>query len=99
MYYLPDIRLSSKTFQRRLAVSIRSQRPLRHLPLTPHHRQCVSDFRQPRASRNVTDWRRVVFIEESRFSLSTDNQCARMWKHPGHRYNSTFVVKRHTVIT
>ncbi|GFV53920.1 hypothetical protein TNCV_3292901 [Trichonephila clavipes] len=31
-------------------------RPLRRLPLTPHHRQCRLDFCRPRATWSVTDW-------------------------------------------
>ncbi|GFU51139.1 HTH_Tnp_Tc3_2 domain-containing protein [Trichonephila clavipes] len=48
---------------------LRSRRPLRRLPLTPHHRQCRLDFCRPRATWSVTDWRRVIFSDESRFSL------------------------------
>ncbi|GFX07733.1 HTH_Tnp_Tc3_2 domain-containing protein [Trichonephila clavipes] len=39
---------------------------------TPHHRQCRLDFCRPR-TRSVTDWRRVIFSDESRFSLSADD--------------------------
>ncbi|GFV85645.1 HTH_Tnp_Tc3_2 domain-containing protein [Trichonephila clavipes] len=52
---------------------LRSRRPLRRLPLTPHHRQCRLDFCRPRATWSVTDWRRVIFSDESRFSLSDDD--------------------------
>ncbi|GFU68536.1 transposable element Tcb2 transposase [Trichonephila clavipes] len=54
-------------------VGLRSRRPLRRLPLTPHHRQCRLDFCRPRATWSVTDWRRVIFSDESRFSLSDDD--------------------------
>ncbi|GFY17465.1 HTH_Tnp_Tc3_2 domain-containing protein [Trichonephila clavipes] len=62
---------SRETIRRRLTeVGLRSRRPLRRLPLTPHHRQCRLDFCRPRATWSVTDWRRVIFSDESRFSLS-----------------------------
>ncbi|GFX38965.1 HTH_Tnp_Tc3_2 domain-containing protein [Trichonephila clavipes] len=49
-----------RTIRRRLTeVGLRSRRPLRRLPLTPHHRQCRLDFCRPRATWSVTDWRRV----------------------------------------
>ncbi|GFX89739.1 HTH_Tnp_Tc3_2 domain-containing protein [Trichonephila clavipes] len=65
---------SRETIRRRLTeVGLRSRRPLRRLPLTPHHRQCRLDFCRPRATWSVTDWRRVVFSDESRFSLSADD--------------------------
>ncbi|GFX57380.1 transposable element Tc1 transposase [Trichonephila clavipes] len=65
---------SRETIRRRLTeVGLRSRRPLRRLPLTPHHRQCRLDFCRPRAAWSVTDWRRVIFSDESRFSLSDDD--------------------------
>ncbi|GFU91932.1 HTH_38 domain-containing protein [Trichonephila clavipes] len=39
---------SRETIRRRLTeVGLRSRRPLRRLPLTPHHRQCRLDFCRP----------------------------------------------------
>ncbi|GFV16012.1 uncharacterized protein TNCV_2197931 [Trichonephila clavipes] len=35
--------------------------------------QCRLDFCRPRAAWSVTDWRRVIFSDESRFSLSDDD--------------------------
>ncbi|GFX17459.1 HTH_Tnp_Tc3_2 domain-containing protein [Trichonephila clavipes] len=71
---------SRETIRRRLTeVGLRSRRPLRRLPLTPHHRQCRLDFCRPRATWSVTDWRRVVFSDESRFSLSADDHRTRVW--------------------
>ncbi|GFT68051.1 transposable element Tcb2 transposase [Trichonephila clavipes] len=32
---------------------------------------------------NVTDWQKVVFSEESRFVLGTDNNRVRVWRRPG----------------
>ncbi|GFS86825.1 HTH_Tnp_Tc3_2 domain-containing protein [Trichonephila clavipes] len=55
---------SRETIRRRLTeVGLRSRRPLRCL--TPHHRQCRLDFCRPRATWSVTDWRRVIFSDES----------------------------------
>ncbi|GFU05506.1 HTH_Tnp_Tc3_2 domain-containing protein [Trichonephila clavipes] len=72
---------SRETIRRRLTkVGLRSRRPLRRLPLTPHHRQCRLDFCRPRATWSVTDWRRVIFSDESRFSLSADDHRTRVWE-------------------
>ncbi|GFU82454.1 hypothetical protein TNCV_656661, partial [Trichonephila clavipes] len=58
---------SRETIRRRLTeVGLRSRRPLRRLPLTPHHRQCRLDFADLGQSLSVTDWRRVIFSDESR---------------------------------
>ncbi|GFY00894.1 transposable element Tc1 transposase [Trichonephila clavipes] len=70
-----------RNHRRRLTeVGLRSRRPLRRLPLTPHHRQCRLDFCRTRATWSVTDWRRVIFSDESRFSLSADYHRTRVWR-------------------
>ncbi|GFT20046.1 transposable element Tcb1 transposase [Trichonephila clavipes] len=48
---------------------------------------------------NVTDWQKVVFSDESRFVLGTDDNCVRVWRHPGERYNSPHTVLRHNART
>ncbi|GFT35763.1 transposable element Tcb2 transposase [Trichonephila clavipes] len=91
---------SRETIRRRLTeVGLRSRRPLRRLPLTPHHRQCRLVFCQPRATWSVTDWRRVIFSDESRFSLSADDHRTRVWRRTGQRSDPAFIVERHTAIS
>ncbi|GFX97859.1 HTH_Tnp_Tc3_2 domain-containing protein [Trichonephila clavipes] len=91
---------SRGTIRRRLTeVGLRSRRPLRRLPLTPHHRQCRLDFCRPRATWSVTDWRRVIFSDESRFSLSADDHRTRVWRRTGQRSDPAFIVERHTAIS
>ncbi|GFU43910.1 hypothetical protein TNCV_652841 [Trichonephila clavipes] len=43
--------------------------------------------------------KKVVFSDESRFNLWTDDNRVRVWRHPGERYNSTHTVLRHTAPT
>ncbi|GFT88047.1 HTH_Tnp_Tc3_2 domain-containing protein [Trichonephila clavipes] len=84
---------SRETIRRRLTeVGLRSRRPLRRLPLTPHHRQCRLDFCRPRATWSVTDWRRVIFSDESRFSFSADDHRTRVWRRTGQRSDPAFIV-------
>ncbi|GFX43360.1 transposable element Tcb1 transposase [Trichonephila clavipes] len=91
---------SRETIRRQLTeVGLRSRRPLRRLPLTPHHRQCRLDFCRPRATWSVTDWRRVIFSDESRFSLSADDHRTRVWRRSGQRSDPAFIVERHTAIS
>ncbi|GFS93840.1 transposable element Tc1 transposase [Trichonephila clavipes] len=91
---------SRETIRRRLTeVGLRSRRPLRRLPLTPHHRQCRLDFCRPRATWSGTDWRRVVFSDESRFSLSADDHRTGVWRRSGQRSDLAFIVERHTAIS
>ncbi|GFY15254.1 transposable element Tcb2 transposase [Trichonephila clavipes] len=48
---------------------------------------------------NVTDWQQVVFSDECRFVLGTDDNCVRVWRRPDERYNSPHTVLRHTART
>ncbi|GFU87368.1 transposable element Tcb2 transposase [Trichonephila clavipes] len=48
---------------------------------------------------NVTDWQKVVFSDESRFVLGTDDNRVRVWRRPGERYNSPHTVLVHTART
>ncbi|GFW66932.1 HTH_Tnp_Tc3_2 domain-containing protein [Trichonephila clavipes] len=48
---------------------------------------------------NVTDWQNVVFSDESRFVLGTDDNRVRVWRHRGERYNSPHIVLRHIART
>ncbi|GFW71482.1 HTH_Tnp_Tc3_2 domain-containing protein [Trichonephila clavipes] len=73
--------------------------PLRRLPLTPHHRQCRLDFLPTSGNLGVTDWRRVIFSDESRFSLSADDHRTRVWRRTGQRSDPAFIVERHTAIS
>ncbi|GFV81904.1 transposable element Tcb2 transposase [Trichonephila clavipes] len=45
---------------------------------------------------NVTDWQKVVFSDESRFVLGTDDKRVRVWRRSGERYDSPHTVLRHT---
>ncbi|GFV55450.1 transposable element Tcb2 transposase [Trichonephila clavipes] len=76
-----------------------SKRPFRALPLTPEHRQQRLQWCQARSMWNVTDWQKVVFSDESRFVLGTDDNRVRVWRRPGERYNFPHTVLRHTAHT
>ncbi|GFV44352.1 transposable element Tcb2 transposase [Trichonephila clavipes] len=60
---------------------------------------CRLDFCRPRATWSVTDWRRVIFSDESRFSLSADDHRTRVWRRTGQRSDPAFIVERHTAIS
>ncbi|GFX86719.1 transposable element Tc1 transposase [Trichonephila clavipes] len=68
--------------------NLKSKRPFRALPLTPEHRQLRLQWCQARSMWNVTDWQKIVFSDESRFVLGTDDNRVRVWRRPGERYNS-----------
>ncbi|GFS84668.1 transposable element Tc1 transposase [Trichonephila clavipes] len=86
-----------QTISRHLAgANLKSKRPFRALPLTPEHRQLRLQWCQARSMWNVTDWQKVVFSDESRFVLGTDDNRVRMWRRPGERYNSLHSVLCHS---
>ncbi|GFU17286.1 transposable element Tcb2 transposase [Trichonephila clavipes] len=43
---------------------------------------------------NVADWQKVVFSDESRFVLGTDDNRVRVWRHPAYDSRSTLIVMR-----
>ncbi|GFU29006.1 transposable element Tcb2 transposase [Trichonephila clavipes] len=94
------VAIVSQTISRHLTeANLKSKCPFRALPLTPEHRQLRLQWCQARSMWNVTDWQKVVFSDESRFVLGTDDNRVRVWSHPGERYNSPHTVLRHTART
>ncbi|GFW69523.1 transposable element Tcb2 transposase [Trichonephila clavipes] len=77
--------------------SLKSKRSFRALPLTPEHRQLRLQWCQARSMWNVTDWQKVVFSDESRFVLGTDDNRVRVWRHPAYDSRSTLIVMRGTL--
>ncbi|GFY24641.1 transposable element Tcb1 transposase [Trichonephila clavipes] len=58
-----------------------------------------ADWCQARSMWNVTNWPKVVFRDESRFVLGTDDNRVRVWRRPAERYNPPHTVLRHTART
>ncbi|GFX87012.1 HTH_Tnp_Tc3_2 domain-containing protein [Trichonephila clavipes] len=95
-----DVAIVPQTISRHLAeINLKSKRPFRALFLTPERRQLRLKWCQARSMWNVTDWQNVVFSDESRFVLGTDDKRVRVWRRPGERYNSPHTVLRHTART
>ncbi|GFS89471.1 transposable element Tc1 transposase [Trichonephila clavipes] len=87
-----------QTISRHLAeANLKSKRPFRALPLTPEHRQLRLQWCQARSMWNVTDWQKVVFSDESRFVLGTDDNRVRVWRRPAYDSRSTLIVMRGTL--
>ncbi|GFX23177.1 transposable element Tcb2 transposase [Trichonephila clavipes] len=89
-----------KTISRHFTeANLKCKHPFRALPLTPEHRQLRLQWCQARSIWNVTDWQKVVFSDESRFVLGTDDNRVRVWRRPGEWYNSPHTVLSHTART
>ncbi|GFU60562.1 transposable element Tc1 transposase [Trichonephila clavipes] len=72
-----------QTISRHLAeANLKSKHPSLALPLTPEHRQLRLQWCQARSMWNVTDWQKVVFSDESRFVLGTEDNRVRVWRRP-----------------
>ncbi|GFW84276.1 transposable element Tcb2 transposase [Trichonephila clavipes] len=72
-----------QTISRYLAeANLKSKRPFLTLPLTPEHRQLRLQLCHTGSMWNVTDWQKVVFSDESRFVLGTDDNRVRVWRRP-----------------
>ncbi|GFV67967.1 transposable element Tcb1 transposase [Trichonephila clavipes] len=60
-----------------------SRSPLRMLPLTPTHRRLRLEWCRARGNGTATEWNQVVFSDESRFNLSSDDNRVRVGRPRG----------------
>ncbi|GFW61467.1 transposable element Tcb2 transposase [Trichonephila clavipes] len=73
--------VSSRTIRRRLAESyLGSLRSLRVLPLTPTHRRLRLEWCHARRNWTTAEWNQVVFSDESRVNLSSDDNRVLVWR-------------------
>ncbi|GFV94328.1 HTH_Tnp_Tc3_2 domain-containing protein [Trichonephila clavipes] len=73
--------ISRFTVARRLhGGSLFARRPVRCVPLTPAHRRRRSLWRREHRNWRDNEWGRVLFTDESRFSLSSDSHLERARK-------------------
>ncbi|GFX75454.1 transposable element Tcb2 transposase [Trichonephila clavipes] len=90
----------SQTIRRHLAEGHwGSRRPLRELPLMSTHRRLRLEWCHSRGIWTAVEWNQVVFSDESRFSISRDDNRVRAWRPRGERLNSAFALQRHTAPT
>ncbi|GFU05455.1 transposable element Tcb2 transposase [Trichonephila clavipes] len=92
--------VSSRTIRRRLAKGYLGSRcPLRVLPLTPTHRRLRLEWCRSLGYWTTAEWNQVIFSDESRFNLNSDDNRARVWRPYGERLNPAFALQRHTTPT
>ncbi|GFW06108.1 transposable element Tcb2 transposase [Trichonephila clavipes] len=83
--------VSSRTMRKRLAEGhLGSWCPLRVLPLTPTHRRLRLEWCRARGNWTAAEWNQVVFSDESRFHLSSDDNRIRVGRLRGERLNPAF---------
>ncbi|GFX90960.1 transposable element Tcb2 transposase [Trichonephila clavipes] len=92
--------VSSRIIRTRLAEGhLGSQCPLHVLPLTPTHRRLRWEWSHARGNRTAAEWNQVVFGDESRFNLSSDDNRVHVWRPRGDRLNPAFALLRHIAPT
>ncbi|KFM62252.1 Transposable element Tcb1 transposase, partial [Stegodyphus mimosarum] len=71
-----------------------ARRPVRCVPLTPAHRRRRSLWCREHRNWRDNEWGRVLFTDESRFSLSCDSRHIHIWTERGTRNNPFNIIKR-----
>ncbi|GFW11875.1 transposable element Tcb2 transposase [Trichonephila clavipes] len=87
--------ISRFTVARRLHGSgLFSRRPVRCVPLTPAHRRRRSLWCREHWNWRDNEWGRVLFTDESRFSLSSDSHRILIWRVRGSRNHPSNIIER-----
>ncbi|PRD28317.1 UNVERIFIED_CONTAM: hypothetical protein NCL1_32728 [Trichonephila clavipes] len=63
----------------------------------PTHRFLRLEWCCARGNWTAAEWNQVVFSDESKFNLNSDDNRVRVWRHRGERLNPVFALQRHTV--
>ncbi|GFX28153.1 transposable element Tcb2 transposase [Trichonephila clavipes] len=71
-----------------------ARRPVRCVPLTPAHRKRRSLWCREHRNRRDKEWGRVLFTDESRFSLSSDSHRILIWRERGSRNHPSSIIER-----
>ncbi|GFV97858.1 transposable element Tcb2 transposase [Trichonephila clavipes] len=71
-----------------------ARRPVRCVPLTPAHRRRRSMWCREHRNWRDNEWGRVLFTDESRFSLSSDSHHILIWRERGSRNHPSNIIER-----
>ncbi|GFW76388.1 transposable element Tcb1 transposase [Trichonephila clavipes] len=71
-----------------------ARRPVRRVPLTPAHRRRRSLWCREHRNWRDNEWGRVLFTDESRFSLSSDSHRILIWRERGSRNHPLNIIER-----
>ncbi|GFW68578.1 transposable element Tcb2 transposase [Trichonephila clavipes] len=71
-----------------------ARRPVRCVPLTPAHRRRRSLWCREHRNWRDNEWGRVLFTDESRFSLSSDSHRILIWRERGSRNLPSNIIER-----
>ncbi|GFU92546.1 transposable element Tc1 transposase [Trichonephila clavipes] len=71
-----------------------ARRPVRCVPLTPAHRRRRSLWCREHRNWRDNEWGRVLFTDESKFSLSSDSHRILIWRERGSRNHPSNIIER-----
>ncbi|GFX03980.1 transposable element Tcb2 transposase [Trichonephila clavipes] len=71
-----------------------ARRPVRCVPLKPAHRRRRSLWCREHRNWRHNEWRRELFTDESRFSLSSDSHRILIWRERGSRNHPSNIIER-----
>ncbi|GFU22863.1 transposable element Tcb2 transposase [Trichonephila clavipes] len=71
-----------------------ARRPVRCVPLTPAHRRRRSLWCREDRNWRDNEWGRVLFTDESRFSLNSDSHRILIWRERGSRNHPSNIIER-----
>ncbi len=87
--------ITSRTVQNRLREQgLRSRKPAEGPVLSRRHRRARLEFARNHVSWTAADWRRVLFTDESRFTLQGPDGRIRIWRRDGTRYQQPHFIRR-----
>ncbi|GFW22995.1 transposable element Tcb2 transposase [Trichonephila clavipes] len=69
------------------------------LPLTPTHRRIHLEWSHAQGNSTAAKWNQVVFSDESRFNLISDDNRVCVWRPQGECLNTAFHLQQHTTST
>lgn len=82
-----NVNISSRTIRRRLTeVNLMNRRPATGPLLTARHRALRLRFARDHVNWTVNDWKKVLFSDETRVSLSSPDGRERVWRRRGERF-------------
>ncbi|GFX51985.1 HTH_Tnp_Tc3_2 domain-containing protein [Trichonephila clavipes] len=88
--------VSRQTVYRGLGhIGLYAHRPVRCVPLTATHCRLRLTCSRYHALWTPQQWSRVMFSDESRFSLQSNSRRTLIWRAPGIRYHQENTIERH----
>ncbi|GFX23793.1 transposable element Tcb1 transposase [Trichonephila clavipes] len=88
--------VSRNTVYRRLGhIGLYARRPVRCVPLIATHCRLRLTWSRKHALWTPQQWSRVMFSDESRFSLQSDSLRTLIWRAPGTRYHQENTIQRY----